>query len=132
MMHVQQDQFTTGLEQATRVDRKPDDPRFPTPISRLNIVIIKTRHQGVILKEMCTLKLKTIMKKKPANQKSLMGSKAREVCSKIPVYQNIRAQYNDIKSKSTNGRSNTTAEKTNKNSSKPTKSLNHGRNRDVS
>lgn len=64
MMHVQQDQFTTGLEQATRVDRKPDDPRFPTPISRLNIVIIKTRHQGVILKEMCTLKLKTIMKKK--------------------------------------------------------------------
>lgn len=56
MMHVQQGQFTTGLEQATRVDREPDDPRdSPPPISRLNIVITRTRHQGVILKEMCTL-----------------------------------------------------------------------------
>lgn len=42
---------------------------------------------------------------------SLMGSKAREFCSKIPVYQKIRAQYIDITSKSTKERSNTTAEK---------------------
>lgn len=43
-----------------------------------------------------------------------MGSKAREFCSKIPVYQKIRAQYIDITSKSTKERSNTTAEKIDK------------------
>lgn len=65
---------------------------------------------------------------------SLMGSKAREFCSEIPVYQKIRAQYINITSKSTNERSNTTAEKidTKKNSPKFTKTSNRGRNQDVS
>lgn len=64
---------------------------------------------------------------------SLMGSKAREFCSKIPVYQKIRAQYIDITSKSTKKRSNTTAEKIDKKTSPIfTKTSNRGRNRDVS
>lgn len=68
---------------------------------------------------------------KTACQKSLMGSRTKEFRSKIPVYQKSRAQYNDMKSKSTNERSNANAEEINKYSPKPAKNLIRARNRDV-
>lgn len=93
------------------MDREPDDSsRFP-----------KCQHK------------KQVTGRNLEGNMSLMGSKAKEFCFKILVYQKICAQYIDIKSKSTNERSNTTAEKiNNKNSPKFTKTSNRGRNRDVS
>lgn len=47
MMHVQQGQFTTGLEQATRVDREPDDPRDSPPPPQSPVLILSSQEPDI-------------------------------------------------------------------------------------